>query len=102
MAKRVMLIGAGGVAAVAAAKMCRNPETFGELLIASRTEARCQAIKADIEARPVWKPLHLQPVFRGSRTYGGEVAETLFALGLCLLSGTGLTDADFRRIFKVL
>lgn len=58
--------------------------------------------KADIEARPVWKPLHLQPVFRGSRTYGGEVAETLFALGLCLPSGTGLTDADFRRIFKVL
>ena len=52
MAKRVMLIGAGGVAGVAAAKMCRNPETFGELLIASRTEARCQAIKADIEARP--------------------------------------------------
>ena len=52
MAKRVMLIGAGGVAGVAAAKMCRNPETFSELLIASRTEARCQAIKADIEARP--------------------------------------------------
>ena len=49
---RVMLIGAGGVAGVAAAKMAQNPETFGELLIASRTEARCQAIKADIEARP--------------------------------------------------
>ena len=52
MAKRVMLIGAGGVAGVAAAKMCRNPETFGELLIASRTEALCQAIRADIAARP--------------------------------------------------
>ena len=49
---RVMLIGAGGVAGVAAAKMAQNPETFGELLIASRTEARCKAIKADIEARP--------------------------------------------------
>ena len=49
---RVMLIGAGGVAGVAAAKMCQNPETFGELLIASRTEARCKAIKADIESRP--------------------------------------------------
>ena len=48
---RVMLIGAGGVAGVAAAKMCQNPETFGELLIASRTEARCKAIKADIESR---------------------------------------------------
>ena len=46
-----MLIGAGGVAGVAAAKMAQNPETFGELLIASRTEARCKAIKADIESR---------------------------------------------------
>ena len=49
---RVMLIGAGGVAGVAAAKMCQNPETFGELLIASRTEARCKAVKADVEKRP--------------------------------------------------
>ena len=48
---KVLLIGAGGVAGVAAAKMCRNPETFGELLIASRTESRCKAIKADIEKR---------------------------------------------------
>ena len=52
MSKKVMLIGAGGVAGVAAAKMCQNPETFGELLIASRTEARCKAIKKDIEKRP--------------------------------------------------
>ncbi len=52
MGKKVMLIGAGGVAGVVAAKMCQNPETFGELLIASRTEARCVAIKKDIEARP--------------------------------------------------
>ena len=48
---RVMLIGAGGVAGVAAAKMAQNPETFGELLIASRTQSRCDAIKADIEGR---------------------------------------------------
>ena len=52
MSKRVMLIGAGGVAGVAAAKMAMNPEVFGELLIASRTESRCKAIKADVEARP--------------------------------------------------
>ena len=49
---RVLLIGAGGVAGVAAAKMAQNPEVFGELLIASRTKARCDAIKADIESRP--------------------------------------------------
>ena len=51
MAKRVMLIGAGGVAGVAAAKMAQNPDVFGELLIASRTKSRCDAIKADIEKR---------------------------------------------------
>ena len=49
---RVMLIGAGGVAGVAAAKMAQNPDVFGDLLIASRTKARCDALKADIEARP--------------------------------------------------
>ena len=49
---RVLLIGAGGVAGVAAAKMCRNPQTFTDLLIASRTKARCDAIKADVESRP--------------------------------------------------
>ena len=46
-----MLIGAGGVAGVAAAKMAQNPDVFAELLIASRTKARCDAIKADIERR---------------------------------------------------
>ena len=55
MGKKVMLIGAGGVAGVAAAKMCQNPETFGALLIASRTEARCKAIKKDIEGRPWYR-----------------------------------------------
>ena len=48
---KVMLIGAGGVAGVAAAKMAQNPDAFGELLIASRTKARCDAIAADIERR---------------------------------------------------
>ena len=48
---RVMLIGAGGVAGVAAAKMAQNPDVFSELLIASRTKARCDVIKADIEGR---------------------------------------------------
>ncbi|MCR5750577.1 MAG: saccharopine dehydrogenase NADP-binding domain-containing protein, partial [Kiritimatiellae bacterium] len=48
---KVMLIGAGGVAGVAAAKMAQNPDVFGEVLIASRTKARCDAIKADVERR---------------------------------------------------
>ena len=53
---------------------------------------------ADIESRPVWKPMHLQPVFAGCRVFGGEVAETLFERGICLPSGTDLSAADFRRI----
>ncbi len=53
---------------------------------------------ADIESRPVWKPMHLQPVFAGCKVFGGEVAETLFDRGICLPSGTDLSSADFRRI----
>ena len=57
---------------------------------------------AGIEARPVWKPLHLQPVFAKCRVFGGEVAEALFERGVCLPSGTGLSSADFRRIAAAL
>ena len=53
---------------------------------------------ANIEARPVWKPLHLQPVFAKCRVFGGEVAEALFERGVCLPSGTGLKSGDFARI----
>jgi dTDP-4-amino-4,6-dideoxygalactose transaminase len=52
----------------------------------------------EIEARPLWKPMHLQPVFRGLRTIGGEVAEDLFARGLCLPSGSSLSAADRERV----
>lgn len=55
----------------------------------------------DIEARPLWKPMHRQPVFAGLRTIGGEVAEGLFATGLCLPSGCGLNDSDFDRIVGI-
>lgn len=58
--------------------------------------------RADIESRPVWKPMHLQPVFRNCRVYGGEVAETLFERGICLPSGNDLTSADFSRIAEAL
>lgn len=57
---------------------------------------------ADVEARPVWKPMHLQPVFAHCRAYGGEVAETLFRRGICLPSGTGLTKEEFAHLSSVL
>ena len=62
-------------------------------------DALLERLAADnIESRHVWKPLHLQPIFAGCRTYGGTVAERLFEKGLCLPSGTGLTAADRRRV----
>lgn len=56
---------------------------------------------ADIESRPLWKPMHLQPVFASYPYYGGTVAESLFHTGLCLPSGSNLTDADRMRIKAV-
>jgi dTDP-4-amino-4,6-dideoxygalactose transaminase len=62
-------------------------------------DAVCEALaREDIEARPVWKPMHLQPVYRDSPVYGGATAERLFRTGLCLPSGSSLTDADRHRV----
>jgi pyridoxal phosphate-dependent aminotransferase EpsN len=55
----------------------------------------------DIESRPVWKPMHLQPVFKGCSVRGGNVAERLFKNGLCLPSGSSLTAADRSRVIAV-
>ncbi len=57
---------------------------------------------ANIESRPLWKPMHLQPVFEKYPYYGTTVAETLFENGLCLPSGSNLTDEDRERIRKVI
>lgn len=56
----------------------------------------------NIESRPVWKPMHLQPVFAGCATLGGSVAEELFARGVCLPSGSSLTGAEQDRVVAVL
>lgn len=52
----------------------------------------------NIECRPLWKPMHLQPVFKNAIYYGGDVAENLFKNGVCLPSGSNLTDSDRSRI----
>jgi dTDP-4-amino-4,6-dideoxygalactose transaminase len=52
----------------------------------------------DIEARPAWKPMHLQPLFAGCEMRGGAVAEDIFRTGLCLPSGSSMTDADVDRV----
>jgi len=75
-----------------------DPGAFG----ATREQIRLHLESLDIEARPVWKPMHLQPVFSGCRTVGGAVAAELFERGLCLPSGSSLTDAQRDFIVKAL
>lgn len=75
-----------------------DQEMFG----ASCEEVRRELEANGIESRPAWKPLHLQPVFAGCRRRGGAVAESIFAQGLCLPSGSALSDGDLERICSVI
>jgi pyridoxal phosphate-dependent aminotransferase EpsN len=65
---------------------------------AAPEDVRLHLERFNIEARPVWKPMHLQPVFRGCRAIGGSVAASLFERGLCLPSGSQMTDTDCGRV----
>jgi pyridoxal phosphate-dependent aminotransferase EpsN len=69
-------------------------ERFG----ADREAVRIRLEQREIESRPVWKPMHLQPVFAGFRVRGGAVAKDLFERGLCLPSGSSMTDEDVLRV----
>ena len=56
----------------------------------------------NIESRPLWKPMHLQPVFKDAPTYGGVVSEDLFKRGLCLPSGSNMSSEDRERCCAVI
>lgn len=95
-----------------------TPEHFGS----DREEVRLALERENIEARPVWKPMHMQPVFQvegykvqgkklkagknrkryKARVVAGDVAEDLFARGLCLPSGTAMTDKDLDRVIETI
>lgn len=66
----------------------------------TREDLRLAFLEDNIESRPLWKPMHLQPVFSGTPYYGGSVSEDLFENGLCLPSGSNLTDQERERIAK--
>ena len=68
----------------------------------TRESLRLALEKDNIESRPLWKPMHMQPVFAGAPYYGDGTSEQLFANGLCLPSGSNLSDNDLERIFKVI
>ena len=74
-----------------------DPAAFG----ATREDVRVALEALDIEARPVWKPMHMQPVFNDCRMRGGSVAERLFAHGLCLPSGSAMTDSQIEQVAEV-
>jgi len=63
-----------------------------------RERVRLALEQLDIESRPIWKPMHLQPVFHGVEVADRGVAARLFAQGLCLPSGSGMSDADRERV----
>jgi dTDP-4-amino-4,6-dideoxygalactose transaminase len=71
-----------------------DPKQFG----VDREGIRLALEKENIEARPLWKPMHLQPVFEGCEMIGGTVSEDLFAKGLCLPSGSNLTESALARV----
>ncbi|WP_298304459.1 aminotransferase class I/II-fold pyridoxal phosphate-dependent enzyme [Flavobacterium sp.] len=68
----------------------------------SREDLRLLLETENIESRPLWKPMHLQPVFKDAPYYGGTVSENLFDTGLCLPSGSNLTDDEKERIKNVI
>jgi dTDP-4-amino-4,6-dideoxygalactose transaminase len=66
-----------------------------------REKIRLALEKENIESRPLWKPMHLQPVFKGADYAGEQVSDHLFGKGLCLPSGTALTYTDLERVAKI-
>lgn len=64
----------------------------------TRERIRLALEKENIESRPLWKPMHLQPVFKDFPYYGGDVAERLFEDGLCLPSGSNLKEEELERV----
>jgi dTDP-4-amino-4,6-dideoxygalactose transaminase len=75
-----------------------DPRAFG----ATRDHVIDRLAAVDIEARPVWMPLHLQPIFAGAPVLGGGVAEALFREGICLPSGSSLTIRDQDRVVEAI
>jgi len=68
----------------------------------NREDIRKALENQNIESRPLWKPMHLQPIFAAAPFYGDGVSENLFENGLCLPSGSNLNEADLHRVVSVI
>lgn len=73
-----------------------------EVISTTPDELRLALEANNIESRLLWRPMHMQPVYSDSPYYGGTVAEDLFARGLCLPSGSSLSDADIARVVETI
>ncbi len=108
VAYRRALEGIEGIELMPEAAGCRSTFWLTAITVdPRRTGTTTRAIRehleaADIEARPVWKPMHLQPFYRDCEVWGGEVASALFEHGLCLPSGSGMDDSDRDRVIGVI
>ena len=67
-----------------------------------REKVRLKLDYKNIESRPLWKPMHLQPIYKNSKFYGTNICEKLFEKGLCLPSGSNLTENEFDKFFDTL
>jgi len=74
-----------------------DPTVSGGL---TREDLRLELEKDNIESRPLWKPMHLQPVFVDAPFYGDGMSQKLFEQGLCLPSGSNLTQEDLDRVIQ--
>lgn len=68
----------------------------------SREDLRVAFEKENIETRPLWKPMHLQPVFKDCKYFGSNISDNLFSMGLCLPSGSNLNDLDRDRMKTII
>jgi dTDP-4-amino-4,6-dideoxygalactose transaminase len=73
-----------------------------EVASISREDLRLALEKENIESRPLWKPMHMQPVFEGCAFYGDGTSDRLFKNGLCLPSGSNLSNDDLLRVLDVI
>ena len=69
---------------------------------ALREKIRLALQQDDVESRPLWKPMHMQPVFKDCLSYTDGTSEKLFSDGLCLPSGSNLTQEDLERVLNII
>lgn len=76
--------------------------TYSKEMNVTRHDVQAACDAAEIEVRPLWKPMHMQPVFKGAKMIGGAVCEDLFDRGMCLPSGSGMTISEQSRVIDVI